>query len=106
MAHILEEYVLKEEGSFAACRLKRIDSIKGKLARKGHTYKLNSMYDIAGCPSRDEDAVAEYSRVERQKRSSEDAVFLKASSMEDIQKTYPNYYSDISLFLEKMIHIL
>ena len=30
-------------------RLMRIDTIEGKLRRPGHTYKLNTMNDIAGC---------------------------------------------------------
>lgn len=49
MERTLEELVMRDDSSFAVCRLKRIDSIKGKLAREGHTYRLNSMYDIAGC---------------------------------------------------------
>lgn len=49
MSEVLKRFIRKGDGSFLACRLKRIDSIKGKLARESHTYKLNSMYDIAGC---------------------------------------------------------
>lgn len=49
MANLLESFIAEDDGSFAACRLKRIDSIRGKLLREGRSYKLNSMYDIAGC---------------------------------------------------------
>lgn len=49
MESLLQGFVAEDDGSFAACRLKRIDSIQGKLAREGDSYKLNSMYDIAGC---------------------------------------------------------
>ena len=40
---------VKPEGSTVASRLKRIDTIRGKLRRAGQHHELDTMYDIAGC---------------------------------------------------------
>ncbi|MBE5024534.1 RelA/SpoT domain-containing protein [Olsenella sp. DSM 107455] len=47
MMHILESSPV--EGAIVVSRLKRIDTIKGKLQRAGQHHELDTMYDIAGC---------------------------------------------------------
>lgn len=49
MSDILEALAKEREDVVVASRLKRIDTIIGKLKRPGCTHKLNSMNDIAGC---------------------------------------------------------
>ena len=40
---------IKPDSSTVAGRLKRIDTIQGKLRREGQHHELDTMYDIAGC---------------------------------------------------------